>query len=231
LRDFATEILRREARLVANRRLISLLSRGTGTPALRRQRLVVRADTVLRQVEILSLLWDDADEKAGFRPDQPRHPPGSGRIGGRWSGGAGTIIIEPADPAATIIIEPAGGKPGHHYVPQSLIRKMNLTPEARRLLMDATTGKLEGGRHGYDEAHRRYNPAVERHLERFMRENGIGSRPMTADEAQKLIDSILRSKDPDIWQFNAKLTKRPPPPRSLVIRIIGFIWFLIRRGR
>jgi hypothetical protein len=28
--------------------------------------------------------------KAGFRPDQPRWPAGSGRISGRWSGGAGT---------------------------------------------------------------------------------------------------------------------------------------------
>lgn len=29
-------------------------------------------------------------QKAGFRPDQPRWPAGSGRISGRWSGGAGT---------------------------------------------------------------------------------------------------------------------------------------------
>jgi len=121
LQNLATDILACEARIAANRRLAGLLSRGRETEALRRERLVVKADTVLRQVELLSLLWDGEDEKAGFRPDQPRHPRGSGRISGRWSGGAGTIIdpadpaaaiiVDPANPAATIIITPAGGPP------------------------------------------------------------------------------------------------------------------------
>jgi hypothetical protein len=112
---------------------------------------------------------------------------------------------------------------------------MNLTPEARRLLMDATTGKLDEGKNLYDAAHRKYNSAVERHLMRFLVENGIGSRPMTADEAQKLLDSILRSKDPDIWQFNERLTKAPPPPpplpRSIIRLIVVIIWTFIRRRR
>ncbi len=106
MQNLATDILACEARIAANRRLAGLLSRGRETEALRRERLVVKADTVLRQLELLSLLWDVEDEKAGFRPDQPRHPRGSGRISGRWSGGAGTII-DPADPAAAVIVDPA----------------------------------------------------------------------------------------------------------------------------
>jgi hypothetical protein len=146
LPDLATQILRCEANIAADRYLISLMSRGADTPLLRRERLAANAGLVLRQAELLSLLWDEADEKAGFRPDQPRHPRGSGPIGGRWSGGAGTIVIEPA-----------GGPPprGHHYVPQSLIKKMNLTPEARELLKGATTGELVKGVHLYDEPRRR----------------------------------------------------------------------------
>jgi hypothetical protein len=221
LQDFATEILRREARIAANRRLIGLLSRGADTPALRRERLVVKADTVLRQVELLSLLWDEADEKAGFRPDQPRHPRGSGPIGGRWSGGAGTIIIEPA-----------GGPPtrGHHYVPKSLIKKMNLTTKARELLLGATTGDMERGVHLYDEPHRRYSDAVERHIERFLRESGIGTRAMTADEAQRLLRSVWRSNNPDIWKFNRRLawSNRRIRAYRLVKLILRFIF---RRGR
>jgi hypothetical protein len=136
LQSLATDIRRCEARIAANRRLVSLLSRGADTPALRRERLVVKADTVLRQVELLSLLWDDQDEKVGFRPDQPRHPRGSGPISGHWSGGAGTIVIEPA-----------GGPPtrGHHYIPQSLIKKMNLTPEARELRWRARSDRRPQG--------------------------------------------------------------------------------------
>ena len=121
MQNLATDIPACEARIAANRRLAGLLSRGGETEALRRERLLVKADTVLQQIELLSLLWDVEDEKAGFRPDQPRHPRGSGPISGRWSGGAGTIIdpagpaaaviADPANPAATIIITPAGGPP------------------------------------------------------------------------------------------------------------------------
>jgi len=246
LQNLATDILACEARIAANRRLAGLLSRGRETEALRRERLVVKADTVLRQLELLSLLWDGEDEKAGFRPDQPRHPRGSGRISGRWSGGAGTIIdpadpaaaiiVDPADPAATIIITPAGGPPppkGHHYVPQALIRRLNLTPEARKLLMNATTGELEKGKNRYDADHRRYNAALKRHLERFLRESGIGDRPMTADEAQRLLRSIWRSKDPDIRPFNRRLQRSAL--RVKLYKVAKFIWrqalTILSRGR
>jgi len=108
---------------------------------------------------------------------------------------------------------------------------LNLTPEARKVLMNATTGELEKGKNLYDGPHRKYNAAAKRHLERFLRESGIGDRPMTADEARKLLDSILRSKDPDIREFNSKLAKKPPPPRGLVGIIFAAISFLLRRGR
>jgi len=233
LPDLATQILRCEANIAADRYLISLMARAADTPLLRRERLAAKAGLVLRQVELLSLLWDDQDEKAGFRPDQPRHPRGSGPIGGRWSGGAGTIVVEAADPASTVIVEPAGGKPGHHYVPQSLIRRLNLTPEARRLLMEATTGELEEGQNLYDADHRKYNEAVERHMMQFLRENQMGSRPMTADEAQRLLRSIWRSRDPNIRPFNSRLEWSNR--RVRLYRAFGFVLRVIRiifrRGR
>ena len=71
--------------------------------------------------------------------------------------------------------------------------------------MNATTGKLEEGQHLLDADHRGYNAAVERYLERFLRESGIGDRPMTADEAKRFLRSIWRSVDPDIRPFNSRM--------------------------
>ncbi|HXF90188.1 MAG TPA: hypothetical protein VNK48_17705 [Xanthobacteraceae bacterium] len=58
--------------------------------ALKSQLLLLRLGLLLRRHE--RALWQDREGalKAGFRPDQPRWPAGSGRISGRWSGGAGT---------------------------------------------------------------------------------------------------------------------------------------------
>jgi hypothetical protein len=52
--------------------------------------------------EIAEGIWVEL-QKAGFRPDQPRWPKGSGEQGGRWSGGAGTgsPIPEEAPPPDT----------------------------------------------------------------------------------------------------------------------------------
>jgi len=74
-----------------------------------------------------------------------------------------------------------------------------------QLLMNAITGEVEEGKNLYDADHRNYNAALKRHLERFLRESGIGDRPMTADEAQRLLRSIWRSKDPDIRPFNRRM--------------------------
>ncbi len=196
MQNLATDILACEARIAANRGLAGLLSRGRETEALRRERLVVKADTVLRQVELLSLLWDVEDEKAGFRPDQPRHPRGSGPISGRWSGGAGTGSASPST---------RGPRPsGHHYVPRGVFGKYLLPAEAREVLERATTGPLKK-RHGYNKKHRKYNLAVSEHFKRFLRENGIRPERMTADQARRLVESVRNSTNPRIRNFNLEV--------------------------
>jgi hypothetical protein len=168
-----------------------MMARAADTPLLRRERLSAKAGLVLRQVELLSLLWDEADEKAGFRPDQPRHPRGSGPIGGRWSGGAGTIIVEPA-----------GGPPtrrGHHFIPRSVFEELDIPPEAHKVFNDAVTGKVP---HGWSREHKAYNEAVRVHVQRYMRARGISPRKMTADQARAIIRSVLESENPDIKYFN-----------------------------
>ncbi len=174
--------------------------------------------------------------KAGFRPDQPRWPAGSGRISGRWSGGAGTggpvVDAEPrrtvapvADPEArraspTFTDETPDNtwKPGaqyaatgHHWTPQGVFNKekYSFRPETRKVLYDLTTGPLsDRTSNWFDEQHRLYNKAVEEALDSFLARHNIRSDQMTPDQARSFIRSIIRSGDPRIGPFVRRMIFR-----------------------
>jgi hypothetical protein len=84
----------------------------------------LRRDLARERFKRAFLRWTEAvlrDRKAGFRPDQPRWPAGSGRISGRWSGGAGTggPVDDPkptrASPTLTDETPQNDAKPGARY--------------------------------------------------------------------------------------------------------------------
>ncbi|WP_245421755.1 hypothetical protein [Rhodoplanes serenus] len=150
------------------------------------------------------VLYFDAEQKAGFKEDQPRWPKGNGEISGRWSGGAGT------DASAA---EGASGSPGlaprgHHFVHRSLYEKLSLRPDTRKVFETAVTGPLRAGPHGWSKEHYTYNRAVEESFERYLRDNRIRIEDMTPDEARKFIEATKRSTDPRIRAVNMRIYMR-----------------------
>lgn len=204
--------------------------------ALKSQLLLLRMGLLLRRHE--RALREDREDalKAGFRPDQPRWPAGSGRISGRWSGGAGTggPVVEPkprrtiapaADPEAqraspTLTDETPDNtwKPGaryaatgHHWTPKAVFNKekYSFQPQTRKVLDDLTTGPLtDPTSNWFDEQHRLYNKAVEEALDSFLTRNNIRSDQMTPDQARSFIRSIIRSGDPRIRPFVRRMIFR-----------------------
>lgn len=144
----------------------------------------------------------DACLKAGFRPDQPRWPKGSGEDSGRWSGGAGTEAPS-TEPSAS------PQSRGRHFVPGKLYRNEGLTPETRRVFERAVTGPLRGQQHGNSDEHGTYNKAVKEAFDQFKSRNGIAhSKDMTPEQAKKFLSEIHNSKDPRIRSFNLKIYMR-----------------------
>jgi hypothetical protein len=156
---------------------------------LRSELAAIKAELTLR-----SLL-----RKAGFKPNQPRWPKGSGENGGRWSGGT-------AAPNAQATARPIRG--GHHFVPRKLFEKEPLQPETRRIFEDAVTGPLNAGPHRGGREHDIYTDAVIEHYRRFLNENRITSEEMTSDQARKFVDEAKRSTDPRIRGFNMRIYMR-----------------------
>jgi len=78
--------------------------------------------------------YENWQDKAGFRQDQPRWPVGSGVDSGRWSGGAGTGSpgIGHSSGQAT--------RGGHHYVPRKIFDNEPLRPETRKVFEQNVTG-------------------------------------------------------------------------------------------
>lgn len=150
------------------------------------------------------LRYVELDQKAGFRRDQPRWPKGSGDDSGRWSGGAGSLAPssnrEPADRSR-------GKRDGHHFLPQTLWRKLPFSDQVKKVFEEAKTGSLHFV-HGWDEPHARYNEATKELLERFMQRHNIQPEQMTVDQARSVVKEIHESRDPRIRNFNMKIRLR-----------------------
>ena len=144
----------------------------------------------------------DACLKAGFRPDQPRWPKGSGEGSGRWSGGAGT-----GSPSTETSASPRSR--GHHFVPGEIYRSESLSDETRNVFRNAVTGPLRGQTHGNSADHKTYTKAVQEAFDQFKSRNGIvRSEDMTPEQAKKFLGEIHNSKDPRIRNFNLKIYMR-----------------------
>jgi hypothetical protein len=162
--------------------------------------------------------------KAGFRPDQPRWPAGSGRISGRWSGGAGTggpVDPEPERATPTLTDETPDGswKPGaqyaagdgHHHVPRRVFesKEYSFRPETRKVFEEAKTGPLtDPNSNRYDRMHRALNDAVKEALDRYLERHKISSSQMTPAQAQDFVQEIKSSTDPRIRRFYDRMLYR-----------------------
>lgn len=151
--------------------------------------------------DLRSALWKFLDQKAGFRPTQPRWPKGSGEAGGRWSGGDSFIEL----------VGGRRGRPkGHHVVNRATINsaEFNLSDAAKKVFESETTGPLYDARHFYDLPHREYNEAVAEELRLFLRERRLAGNQMTERDAEDFITKIYRSKEPRIERYNRDLFRR-----------------------
>lgn len=176
-----------------------------------RIRAKLKYELAALQVQLALVKHYYISQKAGFKPDQPRWPQGSGEDSGRLSGGAGTQAPNtgPVIPRAR----------GHHVVPREIYRNEDLKPETRRVFEGETIGPLRAQTHNNGDGHRDYNKAVRETFDRFKTEQGIArSEDMTPDQARRLIDEVRGSADPRIRNFNMKIIMRE-------------LRFFIRRGR
>ena len=97
---------------------------------------------------------------------------------------------------------------GHHFVARSIYRNLPLSAEAKAVFDKATTGPLQSGPHGWSKGHEQYNKAATEYFERFLRVNDIKPETMTEDQAKAFVDSIKRSTDPRIRDFNLNIYRR-----------------------
>lgn len=174
---------------------------------LHRLRMIAAGEHVTKRHAVLrSLLLRRphlADEdKAGFRPDQPRYPRGSGAMSGRWSGGAG-VAPQMTGPS----LSPRGSGGGHHYVPKEVINdpELDLSERMKKVLRRSTTGRLPNGMNTYNQAHREYSRAVKELVRSFMSETSIPGSEMTEEHANELVRRVKRSSDPRIRNFNMQM--------------------------
>jgi hypothetical protein len=105
-------------------------------------------------------------------------------------------------------LKPAEG--GHHWVPKAVWDLPNLSPEARRVFNNYTSGRY-GEPHYFDGPHREYNQGVQELWDK----NKYNPAKMTEKDAWDFIDQVMRSRDPRIKTFRDMiLDKRVKYERS-----------------
>jgi hypothetical protein len=97
---------------------------------------------------------------------------------------------------------------GHHFVARSVYRDHALSPEARKVFDEATTGRLRGQLHGWSKAHREYNNAVGGALNEFLASKKISAMEMTGAQALEFVDKVKRSSDSRIREFNLNILRQ-----------------------
>lgn len=85
---------------------------------------------------------------------------------------------------------------------------MNLLPETRRVFDEAKTGRLRSQVHRNSKEHELYTEAVRSLLDRFMLDRNLREETMTPGQAKTFVDSIKRSDDPRIRDFNMRIWRR-----------------------
>jgi hypothetical protein len=154
------------------------------------------------------LRWQE--RKANFNPDQPRIPMGE-EGGGQWtSAGVGAAEETQDDESQSNELDEvgAGRRGGHHFVPRAIFRNLPLSPETMSVFDNATTGPLQAEVHRWSREHLEYSRALEVELNRFMQANGIRPESMTPEQARIFVDSVKRSTNPAIRDFNLNIYRR-----------------------
>jgi hypothetical protein len=164
----------------------------------RTQQRARRWEIATLRLKSVLLRWAEQHCKAGFNPDQPRWPAGSGRISGQWSGGSGSAGV---DNDREFSSQRRYRAEGHHTLPQAHYRHLPLSPETRKVFDEAKTGRLHVVGHRWDELHKQYNRATRELMDRFMSDHGIQPEQMTPDHARSLLDAIERSRDSRIANY------------------------------
>ncbi len=101
--------------------------------------------------------------KYGYNPAEPRIPKHQ-TGGGEWTEDGAQVAASATDDAAGILRR----RGGHHIVPKAVYGRLPLKPETEKAFDAARTGRLRGGRHGWDKEHDAYNQAVHEALEEFL---------------------------------------------------------------
>lgn len=200
----ASQILRYKSLVAAERVLLGLAELLPPGPRQHAEWLRVKSNLAFRQFQLDLVLYFDAEQKAGFKDDQPRWPKGNDEISGRWSGGAGSG----AGAAEGAGISPSSAPRGHHFVHRSLYEKLPLRPETRKVFETAVTGPLRAGPHGWSNEHLTYNKAVKESFEHFLKQHNIRVEDMSPDQARTFVDATKRSTDPRIRSLNVRLYMR-----------------------
>ena len=109
-------------------------------------------------------------------------------------------------------IDPEGTQTGgHHFFPEAIFNKLNISEEVRSVFNKALTGTIpvESGEpllNTFDRAHREYNSTVK---ELYL--NWLGHRnslELTVKEAEEFINVIKSSNNPIIRNFLDRISKR-----------------------
>lgn len=133
-----------------------------------------------------------------YRPDQLRDEIGRwADEGGENNRSRGSTRAETVEFSAA-----SKGRGGHHEVPRAVFNKLNLPEETRKVLDDATTGPVPTRGHKWDDAHRKYNDAVNDLTKDFMAKNNIEPEKMTPDQARALLEEVRTSSNPRISDYN-----------------------------
>lgn len=94
---------------------------------------------------------------------------------------------------------------GHHFIPEAVVNKLNISDEARRIFERARTGPLnDPTANRFDHAHRQYNKAVHDELKGYLDKNNIDAQKMTETQAKDFIKQLHRSRDERIKSFNSR---------------------------
>jgi HK97 family phage portal protein len=156
---------------------------------------------------------------AKYSPDQPRVPAGNSD-GGQWtSGGVDGDAVSDEEGDQELLPENAQPVQGHHYIPRQLMKRFELSQEARRVFGREVTGSLYGSNHGWSREHSEYNRAVIESFRDYINENSISSREMTSEQAEDFSNKIKNSDDPRIRNFNMR------------ILIMEIVFWILARGR
>jgi hypothetical protein len=93
---------------------------------------------------------------------------------------------------------------GHHIIPKEIFKDGRVGAEAVDFFKGFTTGPIPGG-HNYGDGHHSYNQAVKEEFAEFCKEKKIDPKKMSKKEAEEFAQRILKSKDPRITGFLAKI--------------------------